>query len=71
MHYVWCGVAGALWKQRYCITRTEGFNGAPEESSAILALAVYMDISRAVKDFAEYRIGEEASWVHRSAYHHK
>jgi len=35
---------------------TKGFDGATEEGLAILALAVYRDISRAVKDFAKYGV---------------
>jgi hypothetical protein len=50
---------------------TERFDGAAEERLAILALAVYRYISRAVKDFAEYRIREETGWILWSVCHHR
>ena len=68
LHYARLCVAGALREERNRVAMAKGFNRATEEGLAILALAVYRFISRAVKDLAQHRSHEETGCVGRSTY---
>ena len=71
LHYTRFGVTGALWEECHGVTTTKCVNGTTEEGLAIFVLAVYRNVSRAVKDFAQYGIREETGCIGRSACHHR
>ena len=69
LHYTRFGVTGALREECHGVTTTECVNGTTEEGLAIFVLAVYRNVSRTVKDFAEHGICEETGCIGRSACH--
>ena len=63
LHYARLGVTSALWEECHCVTTTKCLNRSTKKSLTILALAVHWYVPRAVEDFAQHRIREEAGYI--------
>jgi hypothetical protein len=70
LHYTRFGVTGTLREECHGVTTTKRINGTTEEGLAVFVLAVYRNVSRAVKDLAQHGIHEETGCIARSACHH-
>ena len=69
LHYTRLSVTGALRKECHGVATSKCINSTTEEGLAIFVFAIYRYIPRAVEDFTQHRIREEAGCICRSAWH--